>query len=256
MNRLDIFHEHIDRVPEVPRDADTLQHFLYDLTPTPYTVTRFMDEVLRYEVRNGGESLAREDYVKDGDAFVKEFPLPFPYGNEIARNFERLAPDYVSAIERPTIDWAQGLLTFDKIAHEAGLDWWTTGQPMLALRGHDVSINDLDFYFREEDLSRVYDAFHEYIIEPIVTSKGTWREHSFKYVGQAYAHCPICLFVGVLADYDDPSPTHFGAYAQAHLEEIEWNGITVKTPPVALFANQLDRWGRHDDAEKVRTLCP
>jgi len=148
------------------------------------------------------------------------------------------------------VRWQEGLKHFAIIAQEANLDWWTTGKILLPLNGIDTEINDIDFYFHLKDLKRVYDAFSDYIIEPIVSD--TWRSNAFQYYGLAYSHCTICMFIEPLATLDIPEPVHFGQYASKNLVTVNWNGYDIKVPPIELYINTLMRWGKKERAESIK----
>lgn len=201
------------------------------------------DEALENTFKNHG-------YVKTDNAYIKSFPAAFPYRDKILSNFIKNAEAmfYEEAGLKP-MKWREGLESFASIAREHHLDWWTTGRILLPLNGIDIEINDVDFYFQIDDLKCVYEAYADYIIEPVVSD--TWRANTFKYYGLAYCNCPICLFVGPLAKLDIPEPVHFGPYASKNLVSVNWDGYTIKVPPIELYIKTLKSWGKTKDAEFI-----
>lgn len=212
------------------------------------------DNKLYYEIKKYDITLEKafvhNGYVKFGDAYIKSFPLIFPYRDKIIRNYLRDAESmfYEEASSKP-VRWQEGLEHFASIAQKCNLDWWTTGKILLPLNGIDVEVDDVDFYFHLNDLNDIYRAFSDYIIEPIVSD--TWRANTFQYYGLAYSYCTVCLFVEPLASLDVPEPVHFGQYASRNLESINWNGYNIKVPPIELYVKTLTRWGKKEKAESI-----
>lgn len=201
------------------------------------------DEALDKTFKNHG-------YVKTGEAYEKSFPAAFPFKDKIIENYRKNAENMLceEAGLKP-MKWQKGFEQFALIANKAGLDWWTTGRILLPLNGIDAEINDVDFYFHSRDLDRVYDAFSDYIIEPVVSD--TWRANTFRYYGLAYLHCAICIFADPLEALDIPEPVHYGRYASKNLITVKWRGIDVKIPPVELYIMTLRKWGMNEAAQSI-----
>ena len=148
------------------------------------------------------------------------------------------------------MNWQEGLEKLVIIAEKANIEWWTTGKILLPLNGIDAEITDVDFYFNKNDLDVVCVAFQKYIVEPIVY-KGS-RFPTFRYNGMIYIHCEICMFSEPNADLDIPEPSHFGPYAAANLEVINWKGYKIKVPPIELYIKTLERWGKTEQVQYIR----
>lgn len=214
---------------------------------------------LFYKIENADAALDKAisglGYLKSGDSYIKSFPPVFPYRDKIVGNFLKNgeAVFHDEAGLEP-LDWRAGFEHFVSIAEAHHINWWTTGKILLPLNGIDSDIDDVDFYFHEEDLAAVYDAFSDYIVEPIVAE--SHRSKAFKYAGLAYSHCPICMLVEPLASLDEPEPVHFGQYASKNLVTVDWNGYTIKVPSIDLYIKTLKRWGKTEFAETIaQALC-
>ena len=173
------------------------------------------------------------------------------YKNKIKHNYKK----YVKAIldEKSghiKLDWQKGLETLASIAEKADIEWWNTGNILLPLNGIDTDVTDLDFYFHKKDLEAVYDAFQDYIVEPIIC--GGNRADTFEYNGLAYINCTICMFSEPLDNLDIPEPVHFGKYAAANLEIITWKDYKIKVPPIELYIKTLEKWGKTGRVQFIR----
>ena len=146
------------------------------------------------------------------------------------------------------MNWQGSLENFASIAQKAGIKWWTTGAILQPLHGIDTAVGDLDFYFGLSDLNAVYEAFQDYIIEPITPGH---RSNTFQFHGLAYSECTVCLFFEPNPSLDVPEPVHFGLYAAEHLETVVWRGYEIKVPSIELYIKTLKRWGRSDRADSI-----
>lgn len=197
------------------------------------------------------KALMHNGYTQDGNAFHKEFPAQFPYKEKIINNFKRNAQAMLRAeAGLAAMNWQDSLESFAAIARTSGIEWWTTGAILQPLHGMDVQIRDLDFYFHLTDLHAVYEAYQDYIIEPIVSGH---RSDTFRFHGLAYAQCTVCFFFEPNPSLDVPEPVHFGPYAAEHLETVHWRGFDIKVPPIDLYIRTLERWGRSEQAGRI--LC-
>jgi hypothetical protein len=218
--------------PEVFEKEDKLYYSIYDAEPALE------------------KAMSGLGFVKSGDAYIKAFPLSFPYREKIVSNFLKNAEAVIKTEARlAPMNWREGFEHFASIAQKAGIDWWTTGKMLLPLHGIDTDIDDVDFYFHEADLDKVSTMFADYLLEPIIAE--THRSRAFQYYGMAYSHCPICMLVEPQPSLDLPEPVHFGQYAANHLESVNWNSYAIKVPPIELYINTLKRWGKLDFVEFV-----
>ena len=148
--------------------------------------------------------------------------------------------------------WEEGFEKLAFIAQNAGIEWWTTGRILLPLNGIDAEIDDVDFYFYINDLDAVCSVFQDYIVEPIVC--GGSRAPTFGYNGMAHINgCDICMFTEPNTNIDVPVPSHFGPYAAANLITVIWRGFIIKTPPIELYIKTLERWGKFEFAQSIKT---
>ena len=199
------------------------------------------------------ETLKNNGYINYDNALIKSFPLPFPYKEKIIENYKRYAQSaFYEEAGLNQMKWQEGLDKLAYIAEKESIVWWTTGKILLPLNGVKADIDDVDFYFYEKDLKAVYNAFQEYIIEPIIC--GGSRSDSFKYNGQAYIYCTVCMLAEPtdIESLDIPEPVHFGQYAMKNLKVFNWNGHKIKAPPIELYIRTLERWGKMEQAEYIK----
>jgi hypothetical protein len=104
--------------------------------------------------------------------------------------------------------------------------------------------------FDSVDAHRFAEVFADDLIEPLVDTEG-WLTKDF---GVVFRHARVDLASDPVAALDEPAPIDCGPYARAHLEEVEWNGFTIRVPPLALHLEVNRRRGRMDRAEAIRRV--
>lgn len=192
-------------------------------------------------------------YEKIDEKYVKNFDLPITNKAQTINNFSKYAPKMFSdIINNKPMQWKDGLNHFATIAKKAEINWWTNGKAALALMGVDLEVDDLDFIFDYSDINKVNFAFKDYIIEPIQSTQGTFRENIVRYYGVAYSHCRTCFMFEPQKSLDHPEPVHFGTYASEHLDTIKWLNHNIKIAPLKLHLNTYKRWGSETNVRKIK----
>ena len=148
-----------------------------------------------------------------------------------------------------SVPWEKTLLAFLKMVDGKGIDWWLSGSTALAVRGVDVSPNDIDLITDESGALTLSRVFHDYLFEPIVETKG-WICNVF---GKAFLYSMIDIAGGVNESADEPEPSDFGPIAASRLENIGWHGHNIRVPPLILQLRQCERRGLIERARKIRS---
>ena len=87
---------------------------------------------------------------------------------------------------------------------------------------------------------------------PVAGDAKPTRESRIAAEGRAFLHTRIEWVGEVHRSADEPEISDFGPTAAAQLEEIQWNGFTMRVPPLALQEAVSQRRGLTDRVERIR----
>lgn len=187
-------------------------------------------------------------YSQEGDSYTKRFPKDTKYLDKIMRYYADHAQEMFDQLGYYLpVPWEKALFGFAQELEGKGIDWWLTGSCALCIRGISLQPHDVDIMVDSSDVEEISDVFSEYLIEPIMDTKG-WLTRDF---GVIFRHARIDIASDPQEILDDPDPVDCGPYARAHLEEVHWKGLTIKVPPVQLSLNANKKRGRDDRVEKI-----
>ena len=187
-------------------------------------------------------------YTQEGESYFKRFPKQAPYLDKIKDYYAAHAWEMFEQLGYfAPIPWEQALFEFAGIMAEHGIDWWLTGSCAVCLRGIPLKPHDIDIMIDSADVARIAEVFQDWIIEPILDTGG-WVTKDF---GVIFRHARIDIASDPAASLDDPEPADCGPYARNHLEVVEWRGLAIKLPPLALSLAVNRRRGRTD---RVRAI--
>ncbi len=187
-------------------------------------------------------------YHKDDNVYYKEYSEDAPDIDSVIRNFENHVLEMHDQLGYFTeVKWEKALLEFCRITKENNLDWWLTGSCSACIRGIDFNPHDVDIMFDSKDIDRFREVFSEYFIEPLLDTGG-WVTKDF---GVLFLHGRIDLASDPSPAIDDPDPVDCGPTALNQLQTIQWNGYTIKVPPIEFMINANRRRGRTERVEKL-----
>jgi hypothetical protein len=143
--------------------------------------------------------------------------------------------------------WEDALLSFIEKVKNKNIDWWLTGSCATCVRGINIEPHDVDIMLNSKDIEKINDIFRDYIVEPIIGSKG-WV---VDYFGVLFMSARIDIAFDPAEWVDSQGKADFGPYASNHLEEIVWKGNIIKVPPIEL---QLDANKNRQRFDRVRVI--
>ncbi|MGI6705577.1 MAG: nucleotidyltransferase domain-containing protein [Clostridia bacterium] len=214
------------------------------------------EKTLTYIITDGdkyGEILKSQYYSQQNEQYTKSFPK-----TEIW-DIQMLKQNYLKYAEKmflqmgyfQHVPWQAALLKFIDCIEGHDISWWLTGSCALCIRGINVQPHDVDIMLDSRDLEKVRDIFSQYIVEPIVSSKG-WVVRCF---GVLFLEARIDLAFDPEEFVDIPHPADFGPYAMKNLEEVKWMGKTVLIPPLDLQLEVNRRRGRGDRVKAIEDFA-
>jgi hypothetical protein len=206
-------------------------------------VTRTADAYV-VETRDERLRAALDDlyFAREGDLYFRRFPagtLRDAHYELFAASAEQLLRQAARLEPAP---WEVALAETSRRLD--GVDWWLTGSAALAVRGLPVTPRDLDLVVSGSGAEA---AFADVLIEPVAPVEGWFC----RWFGRAFLGMRVEWVGDVLPSADDPEPTDFGLVAAASLERVEWAGLTVRVPPLALQRAVSERRGLD---ERVRLI--
>ncbi|RSK29226.1 hypothetical protein EJF36_02375 [Bacillus sp. HMF5848] len=145
------------------------------------------------------------------------------------------------------VKWKEALLGFIKKVEGHDISWWLTGSCALAVRGVATTPHDVDIMLDSKDINKINDIFGEYVVEPIEATEG-WV---VKYFGVLFLNARIDVAFDPETYIDQPYLTDFGPHAQKNLEEVDFEGYSIKVPPLQLQLDVNKRRGRVDRAKAI-----
>ncbi|MDY0092850.1 MAG: hypothetical protein RBT80_09140 [Candidatus Vecturithrix sp.] len=187
-------------------------------------------------------------YQQDGASYIKRFPIQTKYLEKIMAHYSKNAQHMFDQLGyfKP-IPWERALFEFVKQLDGTDIDWWLTGSCAACIRGIPFQPHDVDIMIAAKDVDALSDLFSDYLIEPIIDTKG-WLTKDF---GVLFLHARIDIASDPHESLDQPEPVDCGPYAREHVEECQWHGYTIKVPPIQLQLNVNRRRGR---TERVKLI--
>jgi hypothetical protein len=187
-------------------------------------------------------------YSLEDGSYTKRFANDTPNISRIRENWENYAEEMFAQMGYfKTPRWEEALLGFMERIRDTDIHWWLTGSCAACVRGVNIRPHDVDIMLRSEDIYKVNQLFADYIVEPIKSSKG-WVAANF---GVLFMDARIDLAFDPEDFVDNPEPVDFGPYAMRNLEDVDWNGHTVRVPPLELQMQVNKRRGRDDRAAAI-----
>ncbi len=166
----------------------------------------------------------------DGDgSFHQTYPAGYTVIDRIFSNFERcVEPLVLQKAQLLPVPWERALHTFCATVAGHDLDWWLTSSAALAVRGTAVAPRDLDLNVGRESASEAERLMLNHLTEPprpgFISNTIT---RSFP--GACVEWC---------AGIDERADAHMvgdvGLTAQQRLETVDWQGFTIRVPPLEL----------------------
>jgi hypothetical protein len=207
--------------------------------------------LVRCDDRMFGEALVDLAFGREDDGFAKRFP-PGSVTDSILARFEgALVPLLRQTARLDAAPWREALREAARRLDASGVDWWLTGSAALAVRGLQLEPRDLDLVVAEPDVTRTAEAFATWLIEPVVETEG-WIARWF---GRAWLGARVEWIAGVSKAADQPHPSDFGPAAASALTRIEWEGLDVRIPPLALQRDVAVRRGLADRVALIDSLA-
>jgi hypothetical protein len=183
-------------------------------------------------------------YQEDEEGFYKRYPADYPHIDIIQQNFLQHGEIMFNQLGYfAPIPWEEGLLAFAEKVAGKNIDWWLTGSCAACVRGIQITPHDVDIMVNSSDLPVLIELFRDDIFEPIMNTQG-WVTKDF---GVLFKFCRIDIASDPADCLDNPEPADCGPYAKAHLETINWRGLQLSIPPLALSIavnKKRERWER------------
>jgi hypothetical protein len=163
-----------------------------------------------------------------------DYARPFLSSTEAPVFFERftacardLFAQFSGVVAAP---WERSLEHLHGLLATADVDWLLGGSVALAVRGIEVQPRDIDFTVAE--MEPTVEALRDLIIEPPIRAHGQWHAEWF---GRAWNGTRIEWVAETKPDLDEHEwRSDIGPDAVARAETIEWQGLSLRVPPLDL----------------------
>ncbi|MEW6406304.1 MAG: hypothetical protein AB1649_31345, partial [Chloroflexota bacterium] len=151
-------------------------------------------------------------FTPTDNGLVRSFPAKSLYLEHIYRNFERLGEEMIMQSEQlHPVPWEQALLAFLSATAGQLIDWWLVGSAALAVRGVNITPQDLDIVTDGVGAQRLGELLLDFLVEPVVDCHQAWISDWW---GRAFLHARVEWVGDVHADVDQPHATDFGPVAR------------------------------------------
>lgn len=195
------------------------------------------------------ESVLKNSYFTfDEYGCYKKFSKSIDNIEQVKTNFAAYAEEMFAqqGYFKPVL-WEDALLAFIEKVRGKDIDWWLTGSCATCVRGINIEPHDVDIMLNSKDIEKIKDILCDYIVEPIIDSKG-WI---VDYFGVLFLNARIDLAFDPAEWVDSQGKADFGPYASNHLEEVVWKGNMIKVPPLQL---QLDANKNRQRLDRVKAI--
>jgi len=164
-------------------------------------------------------------FEQSGSRFIKRYPKSAGVDQnwfrnreqveQLKANFSRLGPQMFQG----SFDWQQALtiLATKFAAHQ--IEWYIFGSCCEAVRGIQITPNDLDIIVHIKDFYKVQQIFAGRVVEPFVDNQNTWL---VRYFGRL---CLAGAIVDIVASESMNAENH-------PYDQVEWNGFTLLVEPI------------------------
>jgi hypothetical protein len=197
-----------------------------------------------------GQALLDLYYSREGGCFAKRFPAG-SVTDAILDHFRQSLMSLLRQTARlDAVPWREALHDVAGRLDTAHVDWWLVGSGALAVRGLAVEPRDLDLVVSERHAGRTAESLLDALIEPAVEASD-WISRWF---GRAWFGARVEWVAGVAATVDLPLPSDFGPAAAARLSEVQWEGKTIRVPPLNLQRDVSARRGLDDRVAMIEAL--
>lgn len=192
--------------------------------------------------------LESQYYSLESGNFVKRYPRGVRNIEKIKTNYRKYAEEmFLQMGYFEEVQWEKALQSFIDKIKDYDIDWWLTGSCALCVRGISVMPHDVDIMLNSKEIDKIEDIFSDYIVEPIISSKGWVTD----YFGVLFLYARIDLAFDPQEFADKPYPCDFGVYAMNNLESIMWKGKNIKVPPLELQLQVNRRRKRYDRVKAI-----
>lgn len=187
-------------------------------------------------------------FTYDEQGCYKKFNKPIDNIEHVKNNFASYAEEMFAqqGYFKPVL-WEDALLAFIEKVRGKNIDWWLTGSCATCVRGINIEPHDVDIMLKSKDIEKIKDIFHDFIVEPIIDSKG-WV---VDYFGVLFMNARIDLAFDPQEWVDSQGKADFGPYASNHLEEVSWKGNVIKVPPLELQVHANKNRKRFDRVKAI-----
>lgn len=188
-------------------------------------------------------------YQLDSNSYIKQFPKNI-------KNLEKIQIHYMKHFQEmfsqlgyfSPIPWKDALLAFLEMTKGKQINWWLTGSCAACIRGIPLNPHDVDIMIDSKDIDKINEVFEDYLIEPIIETNG-WLTKDF---GVIFLHSRIDIASDPQECLDEPEPVDCGPFAKKNLEEITWEGYSIKIPPINLQLNVNKIRGRWERVKLIQ----
>lgn len=189
-------------------------------------------------------------FTPTDEGLERLFPAESPYLERIYRNFQRYGEEMIiQRAQLHPVPWEQALLAFLSATAGQPIDWWLVGSAALAVRGVDISPQDLDIATDGIGAQRLGELLLDFLVEPVVDCHEGWISDWW---GRAFLHARVEWVGDVHADVDRPHATDFGPVAASRLEIVKWQGQEIRVPPLELQLQVSERRGLDERVENIK----
>lgn len=180
--------------------------------------------------------------------FEKKFSLSSHRVETAFANFARsIEPMVKQTAEEAPVLWEEALRSVAPLLDKGGVNWWIVGSAATAVRGVEVAVRDLDIVVDEAKVGEIDSLLEEYVVEPTTPTPG-WIASWF---GRAFINARVEWVAGNPESADDPQPTEAGPVARGQLEKVDWQGLTLRVPPLYLQLDVSRRRGLYERVDSI-----
>ena len=155
----------------------------------------------------------------------------------VCENFKRLGPTMFQG----NFNWAEVMVYMADKFDKAGIEWYVIGSVGDAMRGIEVTPNDIDIMVNSKDFFRTRDLFSEFVVEPFVDNLGAWI---VRYFGR------LCIG-GAIVDIAADEKNNLD---RCPYDIIEWGQHKIFTIPLNLrYETEVER-ERTDRVQAFQTF--
>lgn len=176
--------------------------------------------------------------LQDGCFIKNVYAAAIPDKALVSANFARLGPDQFRS---GGTSWRTALECFHHLAAEHGIGYILTGSASVAIRGIDITPNDLDILVDEQDFWKARELFADNLIEPMMDyGDALWL---VRYSGR------LCLEETRIDINAGPKPL----LRLGEVETVNWNGLSIRAQSLAACLEHYRTENRTGRVEAIET---